>query len=116
MRPIVLVAVAACALTAVAAASAGVPRSIQGTSTRRFGIQDFKQPEEAPSGTYTMKITPTLLVWTARGLGRSIEQIKLSGRMIEVATSQAPTAGSARPRRGAPTASKRPAGASRSPR
>ena len=86
MRPIVLVAVATCALTAFAAgsAAAAVPRSIQGTYTRHFGIQDFKQPEEAPSGTYTMKITPTLLVWTARGLGRSIEQIKVSGRMIEV--------------------------------
>jgi len=84
VRPIVLTAAAACVLTAVAAGSAAVPRSIQGTYTRHFGIQDFKQAEEAPSGTYTMKITPTLLVWTARGLGRSTEQIKVSGRMIEV--------------------------------
>lgn len=84
MRPIVLAAAAACALTAVAAGSAAVPRSIQGTYTRHFGIQDFKHPEEAPSGTYTMKITPTMLVWTAAGLGQPIEQIKVSGRMIEV--------------------------------
>ena len=80
----VLVAAAACALTATADGAAAVPRSIQGTYTRHFGTQDFTKAEEAPSGTYRMKITPTQLIWTARGLGQSIEQIKVSGRMIEV--------------------------------
>ena len=84
MRPFVLLAVAACSLIAAGAALAGVPTSIQGTFTRHFGIQDFKQAEEAPSGTYTMKVTPTLLIWTAGGLGQPIEQIKVSGGTAEV--------------------------------
>jgi hypothetical protein len=84
MRRIVLVAAAACSLTATGIAAAAVPASINGTFTRHFGIQDFKQAEEAPSGTYTMKITPTLLVWTAGGLGQPIEQIKVSGGTVEV--------------------------------
>ena len=31
-----------------------------------------------------MKVTPTLLVWTAAGLGQPVEQIKVSGGTVEV--------------------------------
>ena len=84
MKPVVLAATAACCLATAGAAVAAVPASIQGTFTRQFGVQDFKQAEEAPSGIYTMKITPTLLIWTAGGLGQPIEQIKASSGTVEV--------------------------------
>jgi hypothetical protein len=84
LRLVVLAATAACCLAAAGAASAAVPPSIQGTFKRQFGIQDFKQAEEAPSGNYTMKITSNLLVWTAGGLGQPIEQIKVTNGTLEV--------------------------------
>lgn len=84
MRLLVIASVLICSLVAVGASAASVPASVQGTFTRHFGIQDFTQAEEAPSGTYTMKITPTLLVWTAAGLGQPVEQIKVSGGTVEV--------------------------------
>ena len=84
MKLVVLAATAACCMAAASAAAAAVPASIQGTFTRPFGIQDFKQAEEAPSGIYTMKITPILLIWTAGGLGQPIEQIKVSNGTVEV--------------------------------
>jgi hypothetical protein len=64
-------------------ASAAVPRSIQGTFTRNFTTQDFPNSEE-PFGTYTMKITPTAVIWTAKGLGVSFEQAKTKGTLLLV--------------------------------
>ena len=84
MKLVVLAAMAACCMATASAAAAAVPASIQGTFKRQFGIQDFKQAEEAPSGIYTMKITPTVLILTAGGLGQPIEQIKVSNGTVEV--------------------------------
>jgi hypothetical protein len=64
-------------------ASAAVPRSLQGTFTRHFTAGDFPNEEE-PSGVYTMRVTPTTLVWTARGLGAPIEQARTNGRLLLV--------------------------------
>jgi len=75
------VAVGAASLAAVATAS--VPGAVQGTYTRHFTVGDFPQSEE-PAGTYTMKITPTAVVWTARGLGVSTEQAKTAGGLLLV--------------------------------
>jgi len=72
------------ALALGGAAGAGVPHSLQGSYARHFGIQDFTQTEEAPSGSYAMTITRTELVWRARGLGWPIEQIKVAGVLLMV--------------------------------
>jgi hypothetical protein len=62
---------------------AAVPSSIQGTFTRTFTTSDFPNSEE-PFGTYTMKITPSAVIWTARGLGVSSEQAKTNGKLLLV--------------------------------
>jgi hypothetical protein len=64
-------------------AHAAVPRPLQGTYTRHFTSGDFPNLEE-PSGIYVMTITPSALIWTARGLGRPIEQIETKGRTLLV--------------------------------
>jgi YVTN family beta-propeller protein len=76
------------ALVVVAAAVAGstaaaVPETIRGTFARSFHSQDFPNSEE-PSELYTMKITPTSVTWSAKGLGVSIEQAKTSGKLLLV--------------------------------
>jgi hypothetical protein len=76
-------------LVAVAAAffeysaAAAVPGSIQGTFTRNFTSSDFPHNEE-PFGLYTMKIKPTAVIFSARGLGVSTEQAKASGALLLV--------------------------------
>jgi hypothetical protein len=75
-------AAAAVALTG-GVAHAAVPRSLQGAYTRHFTSGDFPNSEE-PFGIYTMTITPSALIWTARGLGRPFEQIKTKGRTLLV--------------------------------
>ena len=79
-----LAATAIGAATIAGSAFAAVPASIQGKYTRAFGITDFTQAEEAPSGTYSMRITPSLLIWTAGGLGQPIEQIRVTGSVVQV--------------------------------
>jgi hypothetical protein len=80
---------AACAAAAATAAliggvaDAAASRSLQGTYTHHFTSGDFPNSEE-PSGIYTMTITPSALIWTARGLGRPIEQIETKGRTLLV--------------------------------
>ena len=76
---------AACAAGLVLAgpAQAAVPRSLQGTFTRHFSSGDFPNQEE-PSGAYTMRITPTALIWTARGLGSPSEQARAVGKLLLV--------------------------------
>ena len=75
----------ACAvgLAAAGLAHAAVPRSLQGTFTRHFTSGDFPNVAE-PSGVYTMRITPTALIWKARGLGRPVEQAKAKGKLLLV--------------------------------
>jgi hypothetical protein len=65
-------------------ALASVPRSIQGTFTHTFHTQDFANSDPEPTGTYTMKISPSAVIWTARGLGVSTEQAKTSGTLLLV--------------------------------
>src|SRR5262249_41974683 len=60
-----------------------VPHSIQGTFTRSFTISDFPNSEE-PTGMYTMKITPSEVTWSAKGIGHSIEQAKTMGTLLLV--------------------------------
>jgi hypothetical protein len=88
-RPSLLAVVTVLGLAAVAgalvaeSAAASVPASIQGTFTRNFSFSDFPHSEE-PMGLYTMKITPSAVIWSAKGLGVSIEQAKPSGTLLFV--------------------------------
>jgi hypothetical protein len=88
-RPRLLAVVSVLGLVTIAAGfvggsgSAAVPPSIQGTLTRSFTTSDFPNSEE-PTGVYTMKITPSAVTWSAKGLGYSIEQTKTMGALLLV--------------------------------
>jgi hypothetical protein len=76
-------AVVALATVVAGSTAAAVPQTIRGTFTRSFHSQDFPNSEE-PSGLYTMKITPSAVIWSAKGLGVSVEQAKTSGKLLLV--------------------------------